>query len=173
MEEDTIKRSDAIKHFKAKADHYRKRLARIEAQGDAIGYDPTEQINGFKDEIAIYDSFVKELDDIPSAEPCEDTISRAFILAELSDLADEFSELDENGLHNDRWCGIMDSKGVVSKAPSILSNRSAAEWIMSDDGIICSKCKKHPAFIDSYEFPIPVMEWHSDFCPNCGARMAE
>lgn len=65
---DLIKREDAIKHFKAKADHYRKRLARIEAQGDAIGYDPTEQINGFKDEIAIYEDVVKEIKDIPSAE---------------------------------------------------------------------------------------------------------
>ena len=63
-----IKREDAIKHFQAKADHYRKRLARIEAQGDAIGYDPTEQINGFKDEIAIYEDVVKEIKDIPSAE---------------------------------------------------------------------------------------------------------
>ena len=67
--EDLIKREDAIKYCKLKADHYRKRLARIEAQGDAISYDPTEQINGFKDEIAIYESFVKELEDIPSAEP--------------------------------------------------------------------------------------------------------
>ena len=65
---DVIKREDAIKHFKAKADHYRKRLARIEAQGDAIGYDPTEQINGFKDEIAIYEDVVKEIKGIPSAE---------------------------------------------------------------------------------------------------------
>ncbi len=66
---DPIEREDAIKHFKAKADHYRKRLARIEAQGDAIGYDPTKQINGFKDEIAIYEDVVKKIKDIPSAEP--------------------------------------------------------------------------------------------------------
>lgn len=63
-----IKREDAIRYCKSKAEHYRKRLARIEAQGDAIGYDPTEQIKGFKDEIAIYESFVKELEDIPSAD---------------------------------------------------------------------------------------------------------
>ena len=72
--EDLIKREDAIKYCKLKADHYRKRLARIEAQGDAISYDPTEQINGFKDEIAIYESFVKELEDIPSAEPKQEWI---------------------------------------------------------------------------------------------------
>ena len=41
------------------------------------------------------------------------------LLLELSDLIDEFSELDERGLHSERWCGIMDSKGVIVNAPSI------------------------------------------------------
>ena len=41
------------------------------------------------------------------------------LLLELSDLMDEFSELDERGLHNDRWCGIMDSKQVIINAPGI------------------------------------------------------
>ena len=41
------------------------------------------------------------------------------LLLELYDLIDEFSELDENGLHNERWCGIMDSKGIIVNAPSI------------------------------------------------------
>lgn len=41
------------------------------------------------------------------------------LLLELSDLIDEFSELDERGLHSERWCGIMDSKGVIVNAPTI------------------------------------------------------
>lgn len=51
------------------------------------------------------------------------------LLLELSDLIDEFSELDERGLHNERWCGIMDSKGVIVNAPSI-------------DLVRCKECKK-------------------------------
>ena len=48
-----------------------------------------------------------------------DAISRKYVIAELSDLADEFSELDENELHSERWCGITDAKQVVVNAPSI------------------------------------------------------
>lgn len=157
MNNDLIERKDVINKILERIDRYTE-----------LSY---ANGSGMKHRRTAMREFLKDLKDIPPADSCEDTISRAFVLAELSDLADEFSETDENGLHNDRWCGIMDSLGAVSKAPFILSNRFAAEWIMSDDGIICSKCKEYPAFIDSYEFPIPVMEWHSDFCPNCGARM--
>lgn len=114
--EDLIKREDAIKHFKAKADHYRKRLARIEAQGDAISYDPTEQINGFKDEIAIYEDVVKELEGIPSAEELiYEEMEKADIEAQA--YAKGFKEGLEArkqgewiSLHNGKWkcseCGI-------------------------------------------------------------------
>ena len=50
------------------------------------------------------------------------------LLLELYDLIDEFSELDENGLHNERWCGIMDSKGIIVNAPSI-------------DIVFCKECR--------------------------------
>ena len=74
MSEDLIRRSDAIKHFKAKADHYRKRLANIKAQGDAISYDPTDQIKVFEDEIIINEDVVKEIKDIPTIEPKQEWI---------------------------------------------------------------------------------------------------
>lgn len=48
-----------------------------------------------------------------------DSVSKRYLLAEIDDLADEFSETDENGLHNERWCGIMDSKCVIMNAPSV------------------------------------------------------
>ena len=57
-----------------------------------------------------------------------DAISRKYVIAELSDLADEFSELDENELHSERWCGITDAKQVVVNAPSI-------------DIVFCKECK--------------------------------
>ena len=50
----------------------------------------------------------------------EDTVSKRYLLAEIDDLADEFSEVDENGLHSERWCGIMDSKLVILNAPSVV-----------------------------------------------------
>ena len=48
-----------------------------------------------------------------------DTISREYLLAEIDDLADEFSETDENGLHNERWCGISDAKRVIINTPFV------------------------------------------------------
>ena len=92
--DDLIKRSDVIKYCQSKADHYKKRLARIEAQGDAIGYDPTEQINGFKDEIAIYESFMKELKGIPSAEKHGKWINAGILTVQCSNCKSEFHELE-------------------------------------------------------------------------------
>ena len=65
---------------------------------------------------------------MPSADrPQGDFVSKRYLLAEIDDLADEFSEVDENGLHGERWCGILDSKGIIVNAPSV-SNRPQ-EWI--------------------------------------------
>ena len=49
----------------------------------------------------------------------DDSVSRRYLLAEIDDLADEFSEVDENGLHGERWCGILDSRGIIVNAPSV------------------------------------------------------
>lgn len=96
-----------------------------------------------------------------------DSVSRQYLLAEIDDLADEFSEVDEKGLHSERWCGILDSKYVIIKAPSV-SNRPQGEWIEHKwaeevNGLLisnyeCSKCH-------GWERRV------SDYCPNCGARM--
>ena len=53
-----------------------------------------------------------------------DTTSKEYLLAEIDDLADEFSEIDENGLHSERWCGILDSRGIIVNAPSVLQINS-------------------------------------------------
>ena len=51
--------------------------------------------------------------------PQGDFVSKRYLLAEIDDLADEFSEVDENGLHSERWCGILDSRGIIVNAPSV------------------------------------------------------
>ena len=86
-----------------------------------------------------------------------DTVSRQYLLAEIDDLADEFSEVDENGLHSERWCGIMDAKLIIMNAPFV-SDRPQGEWIDFKNGWKCTACEK----------------WNSEksnFCPNCGADM--
>lgn len=67
--EDAISRNWLLTYCKEKVDHYRKRIERIEEQGEAITYDPKEQLESFKTEVAIYESFAKEVMDAPPVEP--------------------------------------------------------------------------------------------------------
>ena len=94
------------------------------------------------------------------------TISKEYLLAEIDDLADEFSELDENGLHSERWCGIMDAKQIIINTPFVL-DKPQGEWIEVDDYFIRCKCsicgwESHKYEDDVYGMP---------YCPNCGAKM--
>ena len=95
-----------------------------------------------------------------------DTTSKEYLLAEIDDLADEFSEIDENGLHSERWCGIMDAKQIIINTP-FMSDRPQGEWIEVDDYFIRCKCsicgwESHKYEDDVYGMP---------YCPNCGAIM--
>ena len=99
-----------------------------------------------------------------------DTTSKEYLLAEIDDLADEFSEIDENGLHSERWCGIMDAKQIIINAP-FMSDRPQGEWIFktvfpNDKSefpmgyLVCSVCGSH----HSNSTPC-------NYCDNCGACM--
>lgn len=58
---------------------------------------------------------------------------------------------------------------VISKETykKLLANyRPQGEWIETSEGTKCSNCHKLP--YDDGEY---IADWHSDFCPNCGARM--
>ncbi len=97
------------------------------------------------------------------------TISKEYLLAEIDDLADEFSELDENGLHSERWCGIMDAKQIIMNAPSV-SDRPQGEWLKFGLGrgtriLFCTNCERR------IEVPLSQGDSNYDFCPNCGAKM--
>ena len=93
------------------------------------------------------------------------------LLLELSDLIDEFSELDESGLHNERWCGIMDSKGIIVNAPSIDIEPKRGEWTKRTHNTLIAQVN----FAYCSECGQPIMHEHTrslwNFCPNCGARM--
>jgi hypothetical protein len=51
----------------------------------------------------------------------------------------------------------------VKNAPTIEPKQG--EWIETTEGTMCSNCHLFP--YDEYH----IANWHSDFCPNCGARM--
>ena len=102
----------------------------------------------------------KAIEALSADRPQEDTVSRRYLLAEIDDLADEFSEVDENGLHGERWCGILDSRGIIVNAPSV-SDRPQGYYIKGENGEwYCSICKR---IDDKYSV--------ARFCWHCGARM--
>lgn len=89
-----------------------------------------------------------------------DITSKEYLLAEIDDLADEFSEIDENGLHSERWCGIMDAKQIIINTPFV-SDRPQGEWISNHDGSWnCSECGLRV-----------LIYAKGNYCPNCGADM--
>ena len=101
--------------------------------------------------------------------PQGDSVSRRYLLAEIDDLADEFSETDENGLHSERWCGISDAKCVIANAPSV-ADEPQGEWLKFGLGrgtriLFCTNCERR------IEVPLSQCDSNYDFCPNCGARM--
>ena len=144
MIDDLIRRSDAIEVL----------ACEMYAEAQSQGYE-VDSIEDFMPEAKAW------MNDAPSADrPQEDTVSRRYLLAEIDDLADEFSEVDENGLHGERWCGILDSKGIIVNAPSV-SDRPQGYYIKGENGEwYCSICKR---IDDKYSV--------ARFCWHCGARM--
>ena len=47
------------------------------------------------------------------------------------------------------------------------ADRPQGEWVETSEGTMCSNCHKFPYDDGEYH----IANWHSDFCPNCGARM--
>ena len=39
---------------------------------------------------------------------------------EIIDLIDEYSWLDENGLHNPKWCAMNEAKMIIQESPTII-----------------------------------------------------
>lgn len=146
MSKDTIYREDAIKALR-------------------LEYPMMPMFKNLREEWAIKTEGFRKAEEvimsIPSADrPQGDFVSKRYLLAEIDDLADEFSEVDENGLHSERWCGILDSRGIIVNAPSV-SDRPQGYYIKGENGEwYCSICKR---IDDKYSV--------ARFCWHCGARM--
>ena len=115
------------------------------------------------------------LKELPNVIPeTGDSVSKRYLLAEIDDLADEFSEVDENGLHSERWCGIMDSKGVIVNAPSNVSVLKKGKWVTKTVKKDCAPDCWYPgifAIKDSWnEEDGSWLEEEDGFCSECGEQ---
>lgn len=52
--------------------------------------------------------------------PHWDLIDRDALLEILKEYIDEYSDLDENGLHNLKWCAMMEAMDATKDAPTII-----------------------------------------------------
>ena len=83
------------------------------------------------------------------------------VLAEIMDFIDEYSEVDESGLHNPKWCAMEEAKDVILNAPTMDAVPVVhGHWIIYPDVCVCSECNEQSPGIFKY-------------CPNCGAIMDE
>ena len=113
---------------------------------------------------------INDIKAIPSAEPCEDAISRQVVL----EMAYDMSEIDgEHFTENYMVVDVAD----IQKLPSVKPQEPTGHWIIHEEqfnalgiavkgGVKCSECgytthnKLHMDIGCPYKY-----------CPNCGAKM--
>ena len=112
------------------------------------------------------DCYINAIKAIPSAEPCEDTISRKSIKHKLQEHHDffvnaygGFSNLPQND--KSRVDEILNCIAMVVNEPSVNTQEKTGHWIYKMlKGQFCSICDEPSV-------------WKFNYCPNCGARMVE
>ena len=96
---------------------------------------------------------IEAVEDMPTIEPCEDAISRGYILHELNGYGADWRE----------DCEIAD---IIRNAPSVAPSRPKGENLQKDFPSLfeCSVCG---------ESCFDTVPWDCDinYCPNCGADM--
>ena len=83
-----------------------------------------------------------------SAKPCEDCISREYILSKAHCCCDDLAD-------DEPCCVDVDD---IKNAPSVQPMRPKGEWLKDEYGIYCSNCQN--GNVVGYKF-----------CPCCGADM--
>ena len=90
----------------------------------------------------------KKLRMIPSAEPMPDYIDNILVVR--------------------HYCnGMVAMNEECYKRFQTRDEPKSGEWIETSDGTMCSNCHKFPYDDGEYH----IVNWHSDFCPNCGSDM--
>ena len=105
MSEDLIRRSDAI---------------------EALGEEPYVWTDDDEFAMGERSQWIDDVSAIEAVSSVDTSEAKEYILSELSDLLEEYSELNENGLHDPKWCGVREAYGIVKNVPFVDSSQ---EWI--------------------------------------------
>ena len=123
---------------------YENEIADLHNRLDIAEYDK-EQL---REEVTVLEEKLKSL----SAEPYEDCISREAVIEALNSISGT-AELDK-------------AFEVIENMPSLITSEKVGKWIEKYKGCCrpyqCSNCKSEH-----------LSDRKSDFCPDCGAKMAE
>lgn len=87
------------------------------------------------------------------------------VVEQLKEYIDEYSWVDENGLHGLKWCAMMEALDVVEEA----AQHEHGQWIERDPYVNifeCSNCNYWFVLEDG-----SPAENNYNYCPNCGAKM--
>lgn len=71
-------------------------------------------------------------------------------------------EYDQEAHCCHRW-----TKVIRNTVEELKAEQRKGEWIETSEGTMCSNCHKYPYDDGEYH----IANWHSDYCPNCGADM--
>ena len=91
---------------------------------------------------------------------------KEYVLSELSDLLDEYSELDENGLHDPKWCGVKEAYGVVKTAPPADRPSAVYTYLKNEIGDIVDSETEFDEWFKR-------MVWHVEECNRLADRPQE
>ena len=96
-----------------------------------------------------------------------DCVDRSYLLDRIRDYIEEYSELDENGYHDFKWCAMKEAEMVIMDAPATdVQSVVCGEW---KENVQCSNC----GWYMEDDVTLSPMMVFFNYCPNCGAKMDE
>lgn len=87
----------------------------------------------------------------------DDLISRSALKAVINEYIDEYSDLDNQGYHCEKWCAMKEAEMAIDNAPTV--ERPQGKWQLHGMIYYCSECGHECG------------ESGDNFCGNCGADM--
>ena len=106
--------------------------------------------------------------------PCEDCISRTKLLERIDEERKHLLDLKMDGAEH---ILVHHARRIIEDMPSVKPQRPKGKWIVNSCvrrndvyhyTVHCDKCGKIWDYTTDKKDSIP-----SDYCPNCGAKMAE